>query len=65
MGTHELSQGVKRPGLEADHSPQTNAEVKKAWLYTSIPTYVFTAWCLIKHNDNFIFYLDICNYFIN
>jgi hypothetical protein len=27
--------GVKRPGREADHSPQVSAEVKKMWIYTS------------------------------
>jgi hypothetical protein len=27
--------GVKRQGREADHSPATGAEVKKAWIYTS------------------------------
>jgi hypothetical protein len=27
---------VKRPGLEADHSP-TSAKVKKMWIYTSTP----------------------------
>jgi hypothetical protein len=32
---------VKRPGHEADHSPPTNAEVKKTWIYTAIPPYVF------------------------
>jgi hypothetical protein len=32
-----LSLGVKRPGREADHSPQYSAEVKNAWSYTSIP----------------------------
>ncbi|PNF25415.1 hypothetical protein B7P43_G08793 [Cryptotermes secundus] len=34
--------GVKRPGLEADHSPPTSAEIKKMWIYTSTPPYVFT-----------------------
>jgi hypothetical protein len=43
-----LSPGVKRPGREADHSPPTSAEVKNAWSYTSIPQYVFIAWCLVK-----------------
>jgi hypothetical protein len=37
-----LSQGVKRPGREADHSP-TSAEVKKTWVYTSTPPYAFIA----------------------
>jgi hypothetical protein len=32
-----LSLGVKRPVREADHSPTSNAEVKNAWSYTSIP----------------------------
>jgi hypothetical protein len=38
-----LSPGVKRPGLEADHSPPTSAEVKKTWVYTSTSPYVFMA----------------------
>jgi len=29
--------GVKLPGCEADHSPQSKAEVKNAWVYTSVP----------------------------
>jgi hypothetical protein len=32
-----LSLGIKWPGREADHSPQSNAEVKNAWSYTSAP----------------------------
>jgi hypothetical protein len=28
---------VKQPGREADHSPPSSAEVKKAWSYTSTP----------------------------
>jgi hypothetical protein len=35
--------GVKRQGPEADHSPPTSAEVKKMWIYTSTPIYVFMA----------------------
>jgi hypothetical protein len=38
-----LSPGVKRPGREAYHSPPTSAEVKKTWIYTSTPPYVFMA----------------------
>jgi hypothetical protein len=48
-----LSLGVKRPGREADHSPPSSAEFKNAWSYTSTPEYVFMAWCLVKHKDNF------------
>jgi hypothetical protein len=38
-----LSPGIKRPGREADHSPPTTAEVKKTWVCTSTPLYVFMA----------------------
>jgi hypothetical protein len=30
---------------------------KNAWSYTSTPQYVFMAWCLVKHRDNFTFTL--------
>jgi hypothetical protein len=33
--------GVKRQGREADHSPPNSAEVKKVWIYTPTPPYVF------------------------
>jgi hypothetical protein len=48
-----FSSGVKRPGGEADHSPPSSAEVKNAWSYTSIPQYVFMAWCLVKTGTTF------------
>jgi hypothetical protein len=38
-----LSLGVKRLGLEADHLPPSSAEVKNAWSYTSTRQYVFIA----------------------
>jgi hypothetical protein len=50
-----LSLGVKRPERETDHSPPFSAEVKYAWSYASTPQYVFIAWCLDKHRDNFTF----------
>jgi hypothetical protein len=37
-----LSPGVKWPGREANNSAPTSAEVKKTWVYTSTPPYVFT-----------------------
>jgi hypothetical protein len=40
---------VKRPGYESDHSPQSSAEAKNTWSFTSSPPYVFMGWCLIKH----------------
>jgi hypothetical protein len=38
----------------------SSAEVKNAWSYTSTPQYVFMAWCLVKHRDNFTFTLPYC-----
>jgi hypothetical protein len=58
MGTGDLSPELKRLGREADHSPPTSAQVKKTWTYTSTPPYVFMAWCLVKHRENFTFYLE-------
>jgi hypothetical protein len=52
-----LSLGVKRLRREAGHSPLSSAEVKNAWSYISTPQYVFMAWCLVKHKDNFTFTL--------
>jgi hypothetical protein len=36
-----------------DSFPESKAA--GAWSYTSIPLYVFMAWCLVKHRDNFTF----------
>jgi hypothetical protein len=36
-----LSLGLMRPEREADHSPPNTSEVKKTWIYTSTPPYVF------------------------
>jgi hypothetical protein len=44
----DLSPELKRPGREADHSPPTSPQVKKTWTYTSTPSYVFMAWCLVS-----------------
>jgi hypothetical protein len=43
MGTGGSFPGVKRQGRETDHSPSTSAEVKKTWIYTSTPPYIFMA----------------------
>jgi hypothetical protein len=52
-----LSLGVKRPGCEPDHSPPHSAEVTNAWNCTSAPQYVFMVWCLVKHSENFTFFI--------
>jgi hypothetical protein len=43
MGTGGSIPGVKRPGSEADHHPPTSDEIRKTWVYTSTPPYVFMA----------------------
>jgi hypothetical protein len=57
-----LSLGVKRLEREADRSPPSSAEVKNAWSYTSTTQYVFKAWCLVKHRDNFTFIIKMFGY---
>jgi hypothetical protein len=37
MGTGGSFPDIKRLGREADHSPPTNAEVKKIWIYIHSP----------------------------
>jgi len=41
MGT-----GGPFPRGKCDFWPPSSAEVKDPWSYTSIPPYVFMAWCL-------------------
>jgi hypothetical protein len=46
---------VKRPGREADHSPPSTADVTECvelYLHSSNTP---SAWCLVKHRDNFTF----------
>jgi hypothetical protein len=57
MGTEGTFPGVKWPGRESYHSPPSSAEVKEWGSYTSTPPYAFMAWYLVKHRDNFTFYL--------
>jgi hypothetical protein len=55
-----LYPGIKRPVREADHSPQTNAEVKKTRTYTSTPSYVFMVKLyLVKHGEKFTLVLGL------
>jgi hypothetical protein len=60
MGTRGSFPGVKLPGREADHSPPSSAEIKNARSYASTPQYFFTAWCLVKHRDNFTLPFYLC-----
>jgi hypothetical protein len=55
-----LSLGVKRPGREADHSPQSSAEFKNVWSYTSIPPIRLHGVVLRRDNLAFIPF-DLCS----
>jgi len=46
--TTNLSLRVKRPEHEADYSPQSNAEFKNEWSYTSMSLYAFMSCSLSK-----------------
>jgi hypothetical protein len=53
-----LSTGVKRQGLEADHSPPSSVEVKNGGAIISIPnTPSWRGAKLIKYKENFTFAL--------
>jgi hypothetical protein len=47
-----LGRGLRRPGLNADRSPPSSAEIKNG---SSVPLYLFVSWCLIKHRNDFTF----------
>jgi hypothetical protein len=56
-----LSLGVKRPRREADHSHL----MPRPRMRRAIPPllqYVFMAWCLVKHRDNFTFTLTFTHF---
>ena len=44
--------GVKRPGFEGSHSPQSSDEIKNEWIYTSTPSVCFHG----VESENFYFY---------
>jgi hypothetical protein len=46
--------GVKRPDLEAGHSPQRSAEVKNAWSFNFTPPYLFMTQRIIMWRVKFI-----------
>jgi hypothetical protein len=50
-----LLQGIKQPEHEAAHSPQSNAEVKNAWIITFTYPVRFYVVMIRRHKDNFLF----------
>jgi hypothetical protein len=61
--TETISSWIKRPGLECDHSPTSNDNLKNARNYTSTPTYVFMAWCLTDKGQLHIYLFVVLKVF--
>jgi hypothetical protein len=61
MGTEDSYPEGKTAGAWSWPLTSTSAEVQYAWRYTSTPQYVFMAWCLVKHRDNFTFTFTLCS----
>jgi len=55
MGTRGSFPGFKAAVREADHSLTSSGEVRMHGAIPPLPQYVFVAWCLVKHSDNFTF----------
>jgi hypothetical protein len=53
-----LTPGVKWTRREAEHLPPSSVKIKNARNYTSTVPYVFIAWCLSKHRNNFTSHFD-------
>jgi hypothetical protein len=58
----EISQGVKRPGCEAEHLPPISADVKKTWSIHTLPYTASwrTAW--LNTETTLPFYCFLCPY---
>jgi hypothetical protein len=52
-----LSLGVKRPGRKLTIHLHLLQKSRMRGAISPLPQYVFTAWCLVKHRDNFNFTL--------
>jgi hypothetical protein len=57
-----LSARVKWPGLEADHSPPSSAEVKTLGAVPPFSQYAFMAWCLIRAMDTTLWLFNYSDY---
>jgi hypothetical protein len=47
-----LTPGIRRLGLEANHSPPSSPDDKNTWSYTSIPPIRLQASCFVKHRTH-------------
>jgi len=53
--------GLQRPGPKSNQSPPSSVTIKNAWRYTSAPSCVFMAWCVIKFKKTFTW--TFCHYY--
>jgi hypothetical protein len=55
--------GMKRPERKSDQSPQSSAEIKNAWRFTSTFTHGFIVYSLIEHGGTYLLLkvLEICS----
>jgi hypothetical protein len=51
-----LSLGVKRPGVKLTTQLHLVPRSRMSGAIPPLPVYVFMAWCLVKHRDNFTFF---------
>jgi hypothetical protein len=61
MGTGGSFAGNKAAGSWSWQLTPSSAEVKNSWSYTSTPTYVFIAWCLVKYVDKIYLSSQVLN----
>jgi hypothetical protein len=47
---------IQRPGVKLT-THHLSPRSKNAWSCTSTPQYALIAWCLVKHRDNFTFFI--------
>jgi hypothetical protein len=61
-----ISLGLKRPGREAGHSPQSSAEViNVCGAISPLPPYAFVAWCSVKAQRKLYLYMRQSVHIIN
>jgi hypothetical protein len=50
-----LSPLIKGLGSEIGHPPTCSAKVRMCRVILLIPPFIFMAWCLIHHKEDFVF----------
>jgi hypothetical protein len=45
---------VKQAGPEANYLPSFILKVENVWIYVTTPSFVFVAWCFVKHKRRYL-----------